>query len=174
MKTPNNIVLIGMPGAGKSTVGVILAKQTARHFVDTDVLIQTAQGRSLQAIVDADGFMALRRIEEETLLGLRVRDHVIATGGSAAYSERAMTHLRANGVVAFLEVALAELEARVRDFGTRGLAKGPAQTFAELFAERAALYRKYADVTIECAGLTQEEVGERIVAALQSREPASG
>lgn len=155
-----------MPGAGKSTVGVILAKNTSRDFVDTDVLIQTSQQRTLQAIVDADGYVALRRLEEETLLGLCVQGHVIATGGSAVYSEVAMTHLRANGLVIFLDVDLATLESRVPDFSTRGLAKRPGQGFAELFEERFVLYTKYADITIACVGLTHEDVCRNIIQEL--------
>jgi shikimate kinase len=162
-RTRSNLVLIGMPGSGKSTVGVILARMTGRDFVDTDVLIQTAQGRSLQAIVDTDGYLALRRIEETVLLGLDLQCHVIATGGSAVYSERAMAHLKAGGVTVFLDVDLAALRSRVRDFATRGLAKRPDQNLAELFHERFALYTRYADVTIPCAGLTHEEVCARII-----------
>jgi len=156
-------VLIGMPGAGKSTVGVILAKQTSRDFVDTDVLIQVSQERTLQDVIDMDGYAALRKIEEEVLLGLSVQNHVIATGGSAAYSEKAMTHLKSDGVVIFLDVDIATLESRVRDFSTRGLAKRPEQSFAELFDERLSLYHKYADVIIKCAGLNQEDVCAKII-----------
>ena len=162
-----NIVLIGMPGAGKSTVGVILAKQTSRDFIDTDVLIQTVQGRSLQDIVDTDGHFALRKIEEDILLGLELRNHVIATGGSAAYSDAAMKHLKSDGVVVFLDVDIATLESRVHDFDTRGLAKRLDQTFAELFEERFALYTKYADITIDCRYLSQEQVCTRIMAELR-------
>ena len=133
---PSNLVLIGMPGSGKSTVGVILAKRAGRDFVDTDVLIQTARQRTLQDIVDTDGYLVLRKIEEEVLLDLTVRNHVIATGGSAVYSDRAMQHLKADGLVIFLDADLDTLAARVRDFSTRGLAKKPYQSFADLFAER--------------------------------------
>jgi shikimate kinase len=160
----SNVVLIGMPGSGKSTVGVILAKQTSRAFVDTDVVIQTQQGRSLQEIVDRHGPMALRRIEEEVLLGLSLRNHVIATGGSAVYSDRAMAHLRSEGIVVFLDVDLPTLEARVRDFRTRGLAKEPGQTFGDLYLERLPLYRKYAEVTVQCALLRHEQVTARSAA----------
>lgn len=167
-QTPSNLVLIGMPGAGKSTVGVILAKLTSRDFVDTDVLIQTSQRRTLQDVVDTDGYLALRQIEEDVLLGLTVRNHVIATGGSVVYSDRAMTHLGADGLIIFLDVDLPELELRVRDFRTRGLAKRPGQDFADLFHERFALYAKYADVTIKFTGLTQEEVCSRIIERARS------
>ena len=161
---PSNLVLIGMPGSGKSTVGVILAKQTACGFVDTDLLIQEAERRPLQAIVDTDGYLALRDIEERILLGLRVRHHVVATGGSAVYSDRAMAHLKADGLVIFLDVDLALLEARIHDYSTRGLAKRPDQSLAELFAERVSLYTRYADIAIQCtAGMSQEAVCARIV-----------
>jgi shikimate kinase len=165
-----NIVLIGMPGSGKSTVGILLAKLTALDFIDTDILIQTAFKRSLQDIVDQDGYRELRRIEEEVLLGLDCREHVIATGGSAVYSDAAMVHLKSGGRVVFLHVDLATLKARVRDYNTRGLAKRPDQTVEDLFAERCDLYRKYADVTIECSGLTHEEVCEKIIQALSNRD----
>jgi len=163
LKNPSNIVLIGMPGSGKSTVGIILAKLTSRDFVDTDVLIQTSQGRTLQDIVDTEGSLVLREIEEGILLKLDCFNHVIATGGSAVYSHAAMTHLKSNGVVVFLNVGLPVLKSRIYDFATRGLAKRPDQSFEDLFEERFVLYRKYADVTIECKDFTQEEVCEEII-----------
>jgi shikimate kinase len=159
----SNIVLIGMPGSGKSTVGVILAKLISLGFADTDVLIQISEGRSLQEIVDADGYMALRKIEEEILLRLDCRNHVIATGGSAVYSHVAMEHLKQGGFVVFLDVAMATLESRIRDFENRGLAKRPDQTLADLFQERHSLYRKYADMTVACTGLTHEQVCASII-----------
>jgi Shikimate kinase len=152
-----------MPGAGKSTVGVILAKHTSREFVDTDVLIQTSQGRKLQDIVDTDGYVVLRKIEEDVLLGLSVQNCIIATGGSAVYSDRAMAHLKSNGLVVFLDVDLPTLESRVHDFSTRGLAKRPDQNLVDLFHERFILYTKYSDITIKSVGLTHEEVCERII-----------
>ena len=159
----SNLILIGMPGSGKSTVGVVLAKQTARDFIDTDVIIQSSEGRTLQDIVDQDGYMALRRIEEKILRGISLRNHVIATGGSAVYSEAAMTHLKSDGLVAFLDVSLPTLAARIRDFGTRGLAKSPGQSLADLYEERLPLYRKYADLVIECERLPHEAVSAKII-----------
>jgi len=167
-QSPSNIVLIGMPGSGKSTVGVILAKLTGRDFVDTDVLIQAEQGRALQDIVDRDGYLALRAIEEKVLLSLACRCHVIATGGSAVYSSRAMAHLKTDGITVFLDVDMATLKARVHDYDTRGLAKRPDQSVDDLFAERSALYRQYADATIDCVGLTHEEVCAKIIAELKA------
>ena len=166
LKKPSNIVLIGMPGSGKSTVGIILAKLTSRDFVDTDVLIQTSQGRTLQDIVDAEGYMAFREIEERILTKLDCANHVIATGGSVVYSHVAMTHLKSNGVVVFLKVELPILESRIHDFATRGLAKRPEQSIEDLFEERFVLYTKYADVTIECKDFTQEEVCENIISSI--------
>jgi shikimate kinase len=164
-----NIILIGMPGSGKSTIGVLLAKQMGFAFADTDVLIQIRCSRSLQEIVDRDGHLELRRIEERVIAGLDLRQHVIATGGSAVYSDRAMQHLGSGGIVVFLNVDLALLKKRVHDYDTRGLAKRPDQTVDDLFAERHALYRKYADVTIDCMGLNHEQVVEKIIKEVNSR-----
>jgi len=166
----SNIVLIGMPGSGKSTVGVILAKLTSLSFLDTDVLIQTAERRPLQEIVDSQGYMALRAIEERILLGIQCKGHVIATGGSAVYSQPAMERLRSDGVIVFLDVDIPTLESRVRDFATRGLAKRPEQSFADLFAERVALYKKYAEITVNCSLLTHEEACTEIIAACSKRK----
>ena len=166
---PSNIVLIGMPGSGKSTVGVILAKLVGKDFVDTDVLIQKEQGQSLQDIVDTDGYLKLREVEEKTILRLECGNCVIATGGSAVYSRAAMAHLKANAITIFLNVDLQTLFARVRDFDTRGLAKRPEQGVADLFSERHALYRKYADVIIDCEGASHEEVCEKIIRELKKK-----
>ena len=160
MKT--NLTLIGMPGAGKSTIGIILAKNLSLGFIDTDVLIQINHGKSLQQILDASGHLALRAIEEEEICKLNVSRHVIATGGSAAYSERAMAHLGSISTIIFLEVSFAEITRRIRNFETRGIAKAPHQTFQDLFVERQLLYRRHAELTIPCDGLDQEEVALRI------------
>ncbi len=164
-----NIVLIGMPGSGKSTVGVILAKLTGWDFIDTDVIIQAKQGRTLQGIVDKDGYLALRAVEEEAILSLVRRNCIIATGGSAVYSSGAMKHLKSNGFVVFLNVDLTTLKARIHDYDTRGLVKRPDQSIDDLFMERYTLYRKYADVTIDCGGLTHETICERIIEELNAR-----
>jgi shikimate kinase len=172
-KNPSNIVLIGMPGSGKSTVGIILAKLTRRNFVDTDVLIQTSQSRSLQDIVDAEGYLVLREIEERVILNLDCRNCVIATGGSAVYSQAAMEHLKKDAIIVFLKADLPMLEARVSDYSTRGLAKRSDQSLADLFAERSALYTRYADVFVECKGLIHEEVCARIIKKLLVENRAS-
>lgn len=162
----SNIILIGMPGSGKSAIGLVLAQLTSMDFVDTDSLIRETTGRSLQDIVDVEGPEAFRRIEEEVLLKLDRHDHVIATGGSAVYSSAAMAHLKKDGIIVFLDVDLATLRSRIQDYGTRGLAKRPDQTLQDLFDERLDLYRKYADVIVNCAGLTQEEICAAILRSL--------
>ena len=162
----SNLTLIGMPGAGKSTIGIILAKNLSLGFIDTDVLIQINQGKSLQQILDESGHLALRAIEEEEICRLNVNRHVIATGGSAAYSERAMAHLGSMSTIIFLEVSFEEITRRIRNFETRGIAKGPHQTFQDLFVERQILYRRYAQLTIPCDGIDQEEVALRIASLI--------
>lgn len=162
-KNPSNLVLIGMPGSGKSTVGIILAKKTSLSFVDTDVLIQASQQQSLQNIVDTQGYAALRKIEEALLLGLSLKNHVIATGGSAVYSDNAMNHLKSDGRIVFLDVDINTLTRRIGDFSARGIAKRPGQSFAELFEERLTLYKRHADITINGAEMTHEAVCNTII-----------
>lgn len=158
-----SIILIGMPGAGKSTLGIMLAKALAKDFVDTDVLIQIQEGRTLQEIVDADGYLKLRAIEEQVLLAAHYPNHVIATGGSAVYSEKAMHHLKHFGPIVFLDVPLSELNARIKDFGSRGLARKPGQSLAELYDERRALYQAHASITINCSGKNPEDILAQII-----------
>lgn len=162
-----NIVLIGMPGSGKSTVGVVLAKLLSKGFIDTDVLIQTTVSRPLQDIVDKEGYLALRHIEEEVLLGLDTENHVISTGGSAVYSEPAMLHLKQHGIAVFLDVTLETLMHRIDNFDTRGIARRPGQSFDDLFEERSKLYRRFADVIIDCNQLTTEGVCRAIASAIE-------
>lgn len=158
----SNITLIGMPGAGKSTVGIILAKIMSFGFIDTDVLIQINRQKSLQEIIDGSDYLNLREIEEEEILKINIGSHVIATGGSAVYSERAMSHLRSISNVVFLEVEFEEIRRRIHNFETRGIAKTETQTFLELFDERQALYKKHADLTIDCNKPDQEQIAGMI------------
>src|SRR5690606_20511357 len=118
---------------------------------------------------DNNGYLALRQIEEEVLLGLNVSNHVISTGGSAVYSDAAMKHLGKNGVIIFLDVTLDTLRRRITNFDTRGIARRPDQSFEDLFEERFALYSRYADITIDCNALTTEQVCEIILSELQKR-----
>lgn len=157
-----NIVLIGMPGVGKSTVGVLLAKATSRAFIDTDVVLQARAGRRLQAIIEAEGLDGFRAMEERAVLALDCRGHVVATGGSVVYSPRAMRHLKASGFTVHLHLPLPLLARRLTDLDARGVVIGSGQTLAELFAERLPLYRRWADTSIDCTGLSHEQVVEAI------------
>ena len=158
----SNITLIGMPGAGKSTIGIILAKCLSFGFIDTDVLIQTNRGQSLQQILDESDHFNLRRIEADEIMKISCENHVIATGGSAVYSDTVMAHLRHISTVIFLKVGFTELERRIHNYATRGIAKEKHQTFAELYDERQVLYNRYAESTIDCNNLDQEQIVEII------------
>ena len=164
MKT--NLTLIGMPGAGKSTVGIILAKKMGLGFIDTDVLIQVRRNQTLQQIMDKGGYLHLRAIEEEEILQLTAENTVIATGGSAVYSERAMAHLQEISRIIFLEAGYRELERRIHNFTTRGIAKAGAQSFRDLFTERQPLYRQYAEITVDANHLDQDELAAHIARLL--------
>lgn len=163
-----NVTLIGMPGAGKSTTGIILAKNIAMGFLDSDILIQINRGRSLQSILDEYGYLKLRAIEEEEILKINISGNIIATGGSAVYSEKAMKHLKTISSLVFLHVNFDEIERRISNFDTRGIAKAEGQTFQDLFKEREKLYRKYADVTIDASSHSQDEVASLIVEKLKT------
>lgn len=148
-----NIVLIGMPGCGKSTVGVVLAKVLGMHFCDTDLVIQQREGKRLQEIIDAEGNNAFLMHERDALLSLSLDNTVIATGGSAIYSDEAMQHLKKSGKVVYLKVSEKEIERRLADFGGRGVAIENGMTVADLYNERIPLYEKYADITVIGEGM---------------------
>lgn len=156
--TAGNIVLIGMPGVGKSTLGVLLAKVTGRNFLDTDVYIQAREERTLRDIIERDGLARFRAIEERSVLTLQCRNTVIATGGSVVYGTAAMEHLGATGRVVHLFLPLNRLRSRLTDFEARGVVRAPGQSLDSLFEERAPLYQRYAEVAVDCAGKTHEEI----------------
>ena len=158
----SNLTLIGMPGAGKSTIGIILAKNLGLGFIDTDVLIQINQQKTLQQIIDESDHLQLRAIEEEEVLKINIENHVIATGGSVVYSEKTMAHLLGISKTIFLEIDFEEIKNRIHNFETRGIAKAKNQSFKELFRERQILYKKYAEITIDCNVLDQEELAAQI------------
>jgi len=159
----NNIILIGMPGAGKSTVGVILAKHCSMDFIDTDLLIQRRSGTSLQHILDKSGYLALRAIEEEVLVSLSVNHTVIATGGSAVYSAQGMEHLKNIGTIVYLKLPYTDIIGRIKNFSTRGIAAPPTQPFKSIFLERTRLYQQHAQITIDCRSKTAEAISVEIL-----------
>jgi len=166
MKTKSNIVLIGMPGAGKSTVGVLLAKALGRYFLDTDIYIQAIEEKELQEIIDEKGLQEFCRIEESHIICIDIKSAVIATGGSAVYSEKAMQHLAQDGTIVHLDLPFSEIERRVTNLYTRGVMMAKGQTLRGLYEKREPLYKKYAEITIKCSGKRHEEIVEEIILVL--------
>ena len=163
MNENKNIVLIGMPAVGKSTIGVLLAKRLGRYFLDTDVFIQAVSGRGLQQIIDSDGLDEFCKLEAEHILCLDKTDCVIATGGSAVYSDAAMNHLKTSGIVIYLSLPLEVIKKRLTDLNIRGVVMSRGQTLDDLYKKRTPLYEKWADVIIDCQNLTHEQVVEEII-----------
>ncbi len=162
----NNIVLIGMPGSGKSTVGVLLAKIIGYDFIDSDLLIQAREKKKLYEIINEKGLDAFNQIENEVNASIHVTNTVIATGGSVVYGKEAMEHLKKIGTVVFLDVSLYELKKRIRNMATRGISMRPGQTLDDLYNERKELYNKYCDIKINCSGKSLTKNAESIAKAL--------
>lgn len=155
-----------MPGSGKSTVGVLLAKMMGYGFVDTDLLIQHFEGKKLYEILRDKGNDYFSEIENKIISGVQARQTVIATGGSAVFGREAMEHLSSIGTVVYLKVSLRELRRRVKNFSTRGIMMKNGQTLDDIFTERSPLYEKYADITVNCTGGSLQKNAEKIIAAL--------
>lgn len=166
MAEDKNVVLIGMPGAGKSTLGVLLAKAINYSFLDTDLVIQQKQGRKLYEIINEQGIDAFLDIENRQLCDIEVRNTVIATGGSAIYGRAAMEHLRENGTIVYIKLSLEEIEHRVNNIKTRGIAMRKGKTLAEVYEERIPIYESYADIVVDGDRTTIEEGVELIIDAL--------
>lgn len=160
-----SLILIGMPGAGKSTLGLLLAKHLAKDFVDTDLLIQLEHRKTLQDILHEQGYLALRDAEERVLLNAHYPNHIIATGGSAVYSPAGMQHLKQFGQIIFLDADLDVLERRIHNMESRGIARPTSQSFADIYAERRPLYLQYADIVIKCDDKTQEQLLNEVIYA---------
>ena len=163
----DNIILIGMPGAGKSTVGVLLAKTLGYAFLDTDLVIQQREGALLQSLVDSLGVEAFLDVEADAICSVECRGTVIAPGGSVVCRERAMSHLKALSRIVYLHLPLEELERRLNNISTRGIAMAPGETLADLFAYRAPLYRNYADLTVDVGRQSLEETVALVLRALR-------
>ncbi len=152
MNKKTNIVLIGMPGSGKSTVGVLVAKALGMSFVDTDLELMRRTDRKLQEMLDEDGLESFLDEEETTILALDVSYTVIATGGSVVLEPEAVECLRENGILVFLDVSMEELKKRITNIKSRGIAFAKGQDLMDIYEERVPLYRKYADVVVDKEG----------------------
>ncbi|MDO4291597.1 MAG: shikimate kinase [Eubacteriales bacterium] len=161
-----NLVLIGMPGAGKSTVGVVLAKQQGLTFVDSDLVIQEQTGLLLHEIIEREGDDGFRQVENRINAGLSAKRAVIATGGSVIYGREAMQHLKKIGTVIYLQLSCASIAERLGDLKERGVTLREGQTLQQLYDERVPLYERYADLTVNCEGKSIREVVAEISARL--------
>lgn len=162
----DTIVLIGMPGAGKSTVGVVLAKKLGYRFVDSDLVIQEKYGKLLHELIEEKGVEGFWQLENDVNASLGERGCVIATGGSAVYGTEAMEHLRRNGTVVYLKLSCEELKLRLGDLNERGVTLRPGQNLEELYEERCPLYEKYAHLTVECGEKMLREIAAEIAGAV--------
>ncbi len=164
----SNIILIGMPGCGKSTVGVVLAKNLGYRFLDSDICIQEKEERLLHEIIAEEGLEGFLAIESRINASLDVQKHVIATGGSAVYGEEAMAHLGKNGTIVYLELPYDDIKERLGDLVKRGVALKNGQTLHELYEERVPLYEKYADITVDCHEKPIREIVADIAGRIQN------
>ena len=170
----NNVILIGMPGVGKSTLGVILAKILGYCFCDTDLVIQETTGKLLKEIIAENGVDGFVETENRVISKLSFARTIVATGGSVVYGKDAMRNMKASGTVVYLKQSFEVLEPRLSDMKGRGVVLREGQRLAELFAERAPLYESYADVTVELGSGTVEENVEKVMRALEAHKHENG
>ena len=163
----NNVVLIGMPGVGKSTSGVILAKVLNYDFLDSDLVIQKKTGQRLKDIISGEGIDGFNAVENQINREIQCENTVIATGGSVVYGKEAMAHFREIGTIVYLKISYESLDERLGDLDERGVVHKKGQTLQDIYEERTALYEKYADVTVELDGKTVAETVDAVLAALQ-------
>lgn len=159
----SSLTLIGMPGAGKSVIGKLLAQRLNLDFVDTDKLIESSHKTSLQSLLDDRGYFALRQLEEKQIVAMTLTNQVIATGGSAVYSEVAMQHLKTASTIIFLDIPLKTVEQRIDNFDHRGIARAPHQNLEDIFQERYPLYLKHADIQVDNDRGSAEKVVKQII-----------
>ena len=164
-----NIVLIGMPGCGKSTVGVLLAKALGMAFIDTDVVLQAKEGRKLQPIIDEIGIEAFLKKEEQAVLDMDCRNTVIATGGSVVYGKRAMEYLHQHGIVVYIRLPYSEIRRRLSNLATRGVALRAGQTLYDLYQERVPLYEAEADLIFDAADSDIEQTVASLAERIEAR-----
>jgi len=158
-----NIILTGMPGAGKSTVGVILAKTLGMNFIDTDIVLQENEGRILQEIINKDGIDAFLKTEESIIVSLQCENTIIATGGSVVFSDKSMNYLKKKGIIVYLYIGYEELVQRIKNITTRGIVLAADQSLLDLYNQRLPLYEKYADITIDCSDIDVEKIIEKVI-----------
>jgi shikimate kinase len=158
----SNVVLIGMPGAGKSTIGVLLAKALKKPFIDTDLIVQQKYGMFLQDIIDKHGIKSFLEMEERVVLEIDAKNCVVATGGSVIYSSSSVEHLKKDGILIYLKLRFDEIDNRLKDITSRGIVKENNKTLVELYNERIPLYEKYADITINCSNKHIEDIVSEI------------
>ena len=165
-----NLILIGMPGCGKSTCGVLAAKALCKSFIDTDLLIQQREGCSLQKILNTRGSEYFSQVESSVLQNLEAENSIVSTGGSAIYYEDAMMHLKENGTVIYLRISIDVMLSRIRNITTRGILLHDSETIQDMYAAREPLYRKYADIIIDCDELTEEEAVATVCSSVKNPE----
>lgn len=163
----NNVILIGMPAVGKSTVGVVVAKRLGYKFVDTDILIQEEEGRLLREIIEEKGIHGFLEIEDRVNAGVDVKNTVISPGGSVVYCKNAMEHYKKIGTVVYLQVSFETINKRLKNAKGRGVVLKEGQTLKDLYDERVRLFEKYAEVTVSEDGLNLEETIEEVLKTLK-------
>lgn len=168
----NNVTLIGMPGVGKSTLGVVLAKILGYQFLDSDLLIQKAEKRRLSRIIEEEGVEGFMAIENRVNAAIDVTDTVIATGGSVVYCEEAMLHLKSVGKVVYLKLSLESLSKRLGNLKGRGVVLKDGQTLEDLYTERIPLYEKYADIVVDEEGKDLEASLQAVLEILETQKRA--
>ena len=165
----NNITLIGMPGVGKSTIGVVLAKVLGYQFLDSDLLIQKQEKRRLSEIIEEEGYRGFQEVENRVNVAIDVENTIIATGGSVVYCEEAMEHLKSIGTVVYLKLSLQALSKRLGNLKGRGVLLRDGQTLADLYDERTPLYEKYADIVVDEEGKDLEASLESLLEILREK-----
>ncbi len=164
-----NIILIGMPAVGKSTVGIVVAKRLGRRFIDTDLLIQEQEGKLLREIIEEKGIDGFLEVEDRVNAGVEVQNCVIAPGGSVVYCENAMRHYKETGTVVYLEISFDIISKRLNNAKNRGVVLKEGQTLRDLYEERTALFERYADITICEDGLDLEETVEKVIKKVRNQ-----